>query len=45
MKTQFTTDINAIYADDPTYTVKPNCAIDLEYTGYWGDGVTHSMHS
>ena len=35
--------INAIYANDASYTVKPWCATNLEYTGLWGDKSIHSI--
>ena len=45
MRSSFTDSLNAIYVADPSYTVKPNCAIDLEFEGLWYDKTIHSMAS
>jgi hypothetical protein len=45
MKSSFIASLDAIYVADPTYTVKPNCAVDLEFKGLWDDKTIHSMAS
>jgi hypothetical protein len=43
MKALLKSGVDAIYANDPTYTVKPVMADDPEYTGLYADKSTRTM--
>lgn len=40
---EFKAGLDAIYVNDPLYIVKPNVALDPEYTGLNGDKHTRTM--